>query len=212
MTRIVYLHGFASGPSSRKAAFFREKLQSAGIELETPQLEQGDFRTLSLSKQLRVVETTLGGAPVRIIGSSMGGYLAALYAASHPEVEKLVLLAPAFNFYQRWVESAGNEKMHEWQARGEIPVYHYAEGREVPIGYQLIEDAKRYEAFPRFPQPSLIFHGTQDAVVPVEYSEQVARSHPNVKLITLNSGHELTDVLGTIWDESKAFLLQAIAG
>jgi uncharacterized protein len=211
MTRVVYLHGFASSPSSRKATFFREKLQPLGIELETPQLEQGDFRNLTLSKQLRAIESALGGAPVRIVGSSMGGYLAALYAASHPEVEKLVLLAPAFNFYLRWVESLGNEKMQQWQAQGEIPVYHYAEGREVPIGYQLIEDAKRYEAFPRFSQPSLIFHGTQDAVVPVLYSEQVARSHPNVKLVTLNSGHELTDVLGTIWEESKSFLLQAIA-
>ena len=211
MTRVVYLHGFASSPSSRKATFFREKLHSRGIELETLQLEEGGFRNISLSSQLRVVESALGGWPVRIVGSSMGGYLAALYAASHPEVERLVLLAPAFNFFDRWVQSVGSQKMEEWKAQGEIPVYHYAEGREVPIGYQLVEDAKRYEAFPRFPQPCLIFHGTEDTVVPVEYSEQVARSHPNVKLVTLKSSHELTDVLGTIWDESESFLLQAVA-
>src|SRR5690349_12966289 len=99
MTRVIYLHGFASSASSRKATFFKEKLHSLGVELEIPQLEQGDFRNLTLSGQLRVVESALRGTPARILGSSMGGYLAALYAAAHPEVEKLVLLAPAFNFY-----------------------------------------------------------------------------------------------------------------
>jgi len=89
-------------------------------------------------------------------------------------------------------------------------VYHYAEDREVPIGYQLMEDARQYEAFPRFSQPTLIFHGIQDNVVPVQYSEQVARTCQNVKLVTLMSGHELTDVLGTIWNDCKDFLLQTV--
>jgi hypothetical protein len=211
MTRVLYLHGFASGPLSRKAAFFREQLGSFGIELETPELAEGNFRDLTLSKQLKVIDRVVGGSAVRIIGSSMGGYLGALYAASHGQVEKLVLLAPAFNFYDRWTSSLGTEKLREWQEKGEIPVYHYAEGREVPIGYQLIEDARQYEPFPEFSQPCLIFHGIQDTVVPVNYSKQMARARQNVKLVLLDSGHELTDVLGTIWQESKAFLLQTIA-
>lgn len=211
MTRVIYLHGFASGPLSRKAAFFRDQLASFGIELETPELAEGNFRELTLSQQLRVVERVVRGESVQIIGSSMGGYIAALYAASHPEVEKLVLLAPAFNFHERWTSSLGVEKLREWREKGEIPVYHYAKGRDVPIGYQLIEDARQYEPFPEFSQPCLIFHGIQDTVVPVNYSEQMARARQNVRLVLLDSGHELTDVLGTIWRESKAFLLQTIA-
>ena len=210
MTRLVYLHGFASSPYSRKASFLREKLAPFGIDLETPELEERDFKHLTLTRQLTVVERAVGNAPVHIIGSSMGGYLAALYAASHPSVARLVLLAPAFNFYARWIESLGSEKMSEWQANGELAVYHYAEDREVPIGYQLMEDARQYEAFPRFSQPTLIFHGIQDNVVPVQYSEQVARTCQNVKLVTLMSGHELTDVLGTIWNDCKDFLLQTV--
>ena len=31
----------------------------------------------------------------------MGGYLAALYASRHPEIDRMVLLAPAFGFGTR---------------------------------------------------------------------------------------------------------------
>ncbi len=179
--------------------------------MEVPDLAENDFRNLTLTAQLRVLERTARGERVTLIGSSMGGYLAALYAETHSEVEKLLLLAPAFNFYNRWAEEMGQKKMDRWREQGEISVYHYAKGREVPLGYQLAEDARQYEAFPKFQQPCLIFHGTQDDVVPVQYSEQVAATYPNVKLKTLESGHELTDVLGTIWEESEVFLLQTIA-
>ncbi len=107
MSRIIYLHGFASGPSSKKARFFSQQFAQLGMGLEIPDLAQGDFARLTISGQLGVIERVSRGEPVSLIGSSMGGYLAALYAARHPEVEKLVLLAPAFSFLTRWPETLG---------------------------------------------------------------------------------------------------------
>src|SRR5271169_4437624 len=99
MSRFVYLHGFASSPSSRKARFFAERFRELGIGLEIPDLAQGNFRNLTLTAQLNLIAQVSRDEPVSLIGSSMGGYLAALYAARHPgNVEKLVLLAPAFSF------------------------------------------------------------------------------------------------------------------
>jgi uncharacterized protein len=89
------------------------------------------------------------------------------------------------------------------EKNGTMPVFHYAEGREAPIGYRLMEDARRYEPFPTFQQPALIFHGTQDRVVPVQYSLTFAQAHENVRLVRLESGHELTDVLDEIWQDAK---------
>jgi hypothetical protein len=170
----------------------------------------GDFRNLTLTGQLRLVESEARGEPVFLIGSSMGGYLAALYAAEHPEVAGLILLAPAIRFHARWAETLGPERLAEWKAAGELPVYHYGEGREVPLGYQFIEDAKLYEDFPRFEQPCLLFHGSNDTVVPIQYSEEFARQNGNVEFVRLQSGHELTDVLGTIWAQAGPKLLSAI--
>src|ERR1700691_4425053 len=125
MSRFVYLHGFASSPSSRKARFFEERFRELGIGLEIPDLAEGNFRDLTLSAQLHVVERLCGDEPVALIGSSMGGYLAALYAARHPEVKKLVLLAPAFSFASRWPEELGESKMEEWRRSGTLEVFHY---------------------------------------------------------------------------------------
>ena len=41
--KTIYLHGFASGPSSRKAQFFREKYEERGLRLEIPEMDEGDF-------------------------------------------------------------------------------------------------------------------------------------------------------------------------
>jgi pimeloyl-ACP methyl ester carboxylesterase len=96
MNRVVYLHGFASSPQSTKARFFGDRFAELGVGFEVPDLAAGDLEHLTISGQLRVIEQACRGEAVMLMGSSMGGYLAALYAAKHPEVTKLVLMAPAF--------------------------------------------------------------------------------------------------------------------
>jgi pimeloyl-ACP methyl ester carboxylesterase len=209
--RVLYLHGFASGPGSRKARFFASKLHEIGFPIEIPDLVQGRFENLTITGQLLFLEQLALGKPAILIGSSLGGYLAALYAARHPEIDRLILLAPAFGFYQLWVQELGPERLARWQASGTIPVFHYGEGREMPIGYQLLEDASQFEPFPDVSQPVLILHGNQDPIVPVQQSLAFVRSHPNARLVQLESGHELTDVLESVWRESESFLLKEMA-
>jgi uncharacterized protein len=205
--RILFLHGFASSPNSRKARFFGEKLATEGLALEVLDLAQGDFAGLTLSGQLGVVERAADGEAVVLIGSSMGGYLAALYAARHAEVSALILMAPAFGFHRLWEKEVGPEKLAEWREKGTIRVFHYGEGAEMDLKYGLMRDAAKYEEYPEVSAPCLVFHGLQDPVVPVAASETFARGRSNVRLIEVESGHELMDVLDEIWEESKPFLL-----
>jgi uncharacterized protein len=206
MSRFVYLHGFASSPSSRKARFFEERFHELGIGLEIPDLAEGNFRNLTLSAQLNVLKRVCRDEPVALIGSSMGGYLAALYAARHAEVSKLVLLAPAFSFASRWPETLGEEVMEQWKRTDTLRVFHYSEDREVELGYQLIEDSLQYEAYPDVPQSTLIFQGRFDTVVPPEYAETFAARRPNASLRILDSDHDLVNVLDEMWRETEEFL------
>lgn len=209
MSRVIYLHGFASGPSSKKARFLASCFAELGIGLEIPDLAANDFKHLTVSGQLRVVERLSAGQPVTLIGSSMGAYVAALYAARHAEVEKLVLLAPAFSFLNRWPETLGAGVMEEWSRTGVLKVFHYGEGRTMDLGYQLIEDAAQYEPYPAVTQPTLIFHGKNDTTVPASLSIAFVERHPQVKLRLLESDHELINVLDDIWIETERFLFGA---
>jgi pimeloyl-ACP methyl ester carboxylesterase len=205
--RIVYLHGFASSPLSSKARFFGEQFQAMGVPFTAPELDEGSFERLTISGQLRVVEKAVGDGPVVMMGSSMGGYLAALFAARHVEqVEKLVLLAPAFQFPTRWRARYSVEELERWKEQRKIPFFHYGYKEERGLGYQIVEDASGYEDEPAFVQPALVLHGRRDEVVPVEASKVFAQGHPNVTLRVVESGHELTDVLEQLWSETASFL------
>jgi uncharacterized protein len=206
MIRVLYLHGFASGPSSSKARYFRERLQAGAISVEIPDLAEDDFEHLTITGQLGVVERLAAHAPVSLMGSSMGGYLAALYAARHPEVARVVLLAPAFDFASRWAERLGAEQVARWRHTGSMDVFHYGENRNCRLNYRLLEDAAQYESYPDFHQPALIFHGAKDDVVPAAFSKQFAATHPNARLELLDSGHELLDVLDYIGPKVLDFL------
>ena len=179
--RYIYLHGFASAPTSRKAQFFREKFASKGIDVRIPALDEGDFTALTVGAQLKVVEREAAGASdVVLMGSSLGGYLSALYAARNPDqVSKLVLLAPAFGFPRRWQEGMGGERIAKWKEAGTVQMFHYGTGSMRPISYRLIEEAQAYEDYPEVSQPTLILQGTDDEVVPPRYSEEFVRRHPD---------------------------------
>jgi uncharacterized protein len=204
--RIVYLHGFASSPNSTKARFFRERFRKAGVEMQVPALDRGDFTHLTITSQLEAVEEAVAARPAVLMGSSLGGYLASLFASTHSEVEKLILLAPALGFPRRWRERYGQEEMDLWKQRGVWPVFHYGAGHNLPLSYQIVDDSLRYEPEPQFSQPALIFHGARDPVVPVDSSREYAARHPNVVLRVLDSGHELTDVVEEMWSGIRAFL------
>ena len=206
MNRILYLHGFASSPASSKAQFFAAHLRAAGVQIDIPDLAAGDFEHLTISGQLHVIERAAAGDPVALIGSSLGGYLAALYAARHPNVSRVVLLAPAFGFAGRWAEHLGASAVDAWRATGAIEVFHYGENRQRRLSYTLMEDGLAYEDYPDFRQPALIFHGAQDGVVPARYSSQFAATHPNARLEVLDSGHELLNVLDYMAPKVRAFL------
>jgi uncharacterized protein len=203
--RIVYLHGFASGPQSNKAQFFRSRFEELGVPFEIPQLDQGNFETLTVSGQLAVIDRAVRGERVTLMGSSLGGYLAALYASRHANIENMVLLAPAFQFPSRWRQRYGPE-LEEWGRTGTKLFYHYAFKEERPLGYRFVEDAVQYEDQPDAAQPVLILHGTRDEVVPPEVSLDFARRHPHATVRLLESGHELTDVWDALWNETAAFL------
>jgi hypothetical protein len=76
---VFYLHGFASSSKSTKAAYLAGKLRPYGIPLHTPDFNEPDFSTLTVTRMVEQVTaaiSVLPEGPVVLIGSSLGGFVA----------------------------------------------------------------------------------------------------------------------------------------
>jgi pimeloyl-ACP methyl ester carboxylesterase len=206
---LLYLHGFASGPSSHKARVLSERFAAIGVGMEIPDLTPGDdgFERSSPSSMLAVAEATLarGDPPHAIIGSSLGGYLAALAASRDPSIERLVLMAPAFRLFERWEQRLTPEELASWRRDG-LETMHFASNRRRRIDWQFFEDARRQPAFPAVRVPALCIAGTRDDTVPLADVEAFVARTPTARLMPVEDGHDLAASLDRIFEESRTFL------
>ncbi|MET0165353.1 MAG: YqiA/YcfP family alpha/beta fold hydrolase [Vicinamibacterales bacterium] len=211
MIHVIYLHGFASSAQSSKAAFFRTRLAAHGVQVVTPDFNEPDFSTLTVTRMLQQVQdaiSSLPTGPVALVGSSLGGFVAVNAAVRHPErIERLVLLAPALDFDGNRLRDLGDRGVDEWQRTNRLDVFHYGFGRLMPVHYGLYEDAARYDAFDaRVDLPVQVFQGLRDASVDPESVRRWSAVRPNVELHLLDDDHQLHASLETIWTESARFL------
>jgi uncharacterized protein len=206
---LLYLHGFASGPSSHKARVLSGRFAEAGVRMEVPDLTPGaeGFERSSPSSMLAVAEAILARAapPHAVIGSSLGGYLAAVAAARDPSIERLVLLAPAFRLFERWSARLAPEDLAGWRADG-LETMHYATNRPRRIGWQFFEDARGFPAFPEVRVPTLCIAGARDETVPLADVEAFVARTPTARLVAVDDAHDLAASLDLIFTEARSFL------
>jgi hypothetical protein len=207
----VYLHGFASGPRSQKAQYLRSQFHHQGRTLQIPDLNQNDFAHLTLTRQIQQgYQLIQGDAPSILIGSSLGGLTAAWVAEqAHHRLQKLILLAPAFQFLNQWLPRLSPSQLEQWQTTGWLSLYHYAQQCSQPLHYNFLADARQYdEACLQRPIPTLILHGQRDDVIDIEVSRTYAQTRPWVTLQALETDHAMTDVKEQIWQAIYRFCLR----
>jgi pimeloyl-ACP methyl ester carboxylesterase len=197
----LYLHGLGALRSGEKSSSLLAHAGSCGRAcLRIDQRGHGDSSgrlghvTISelIGDVLRVLDHT---GPRLVVGSSLGGLVAAFAAAARPDlVPALCLLAPAFGFV------AGLE--HRLDAQGRLWT---SEGVGFEVAPRVLADARRLDerTLPgRLPMPLLIVHGTADAIVPASASERFHAAIPHAaKELWLVPGgdHRLVTVAADVW-------------
>jgi len=142
--RFVWLHGFASAPTSTKARYVQERLARRGQTLEVPDLNEPAFRDLTVTRMLDQLAKISGQDRLVLFGSSLGGYAAATYAARHPDqIAAAVLLAPAFDLARRWEERMPRADLRRWRREGVFAFDHYAHGRKEELSIEFLGDAAK---------------------------------------------------------------------
>ena len=137
-------------------------------------------------------EQELKGRDIVLVGFSMGGVIAAYLAATSPNVKKLILLAPAFQYLNMdAITSMITKSAASWfssdarlaQNEIAIPKSFYSAFTEV------IKQCKPYIA--RVNCPVLLLHGDEDEVISMKSSIYAYDRipHKQKKLIMFHGGH-----------------------
>lgn len=209
---VVYLHGFASSPSSIKAQQFEKSFVQCGARVLTPDLNVPSFRELTIAAQIDLAEAKvqeLGGVnPIVLVGSSMGGLVACLLSNRIRNIACMILMAPGFGIARRWKEFVSEDEYARWKETGAHLFFHHSENKQLPLGYQFAVDLEsRSTDDLTIDVPCLVFHGQNDTTVPVQESMNFKANNPDlVELKILNDDHQLVSSLNYIIEESFIFL------
>ena len=219
-TLVIYVHGFSSHQKGEKVLFFRERFNESGwaflaFDHRGHGNSSGTMAELTVTRNLADLDAILLSQGARykkriLIGSSMGGQTAALYAARHPDrITANLLIAPGFRFLQNRMRDLGPEGLKALQTKGEMTIKN--EGVELTISRALLEEAKQYPVenlLADYKTPTLIIHGTEDDAVPFEDSVafiQKSAARPLELLLIAGGDHRLTDHKETLFLAMQIF-------
>lgn len=222
----AYCHGFLSSEQSKKGQFLRDVLSRRyGVNLHLLNLNANpeDLSSISFESGFRALDSlwksnaeTKKPFQLVLIGSSLGGQIAASYAALHPDrVKRLVLLCPAVNtrdVISHWVESKFPNGVQLWREKGflRFPHPHFQEPVPVPVSF--LDQCDTLPPYPIYKCPTLIFHGRLDDVVHVDEVSIFLKKCPEqaalTTLIMVEDDHELTrhETLWSMEAEMREFL------
>lgn len=200
----AYLHGFASGPLTKKGQRLREALD---VPLRLPDLNAPSFAELSqqaMLDRLDALDAEVGDDDGwALIGSSLGGWLTARWSELRPgRVARALLLCPAFDIAGRWPSILPDGAMERWR-EGDL-VLPDGSGTPTRLHYRFYEESTEQPAFPVIACPTRIVHGTRDQSVPVDSSRRYAAAHDHVALIEVDDGHDLLASMDVIEREARA--------
>lgn len=140
-----------------------------------------------------------------LLGGSQGGMVSAMAAEERAEdIKGMVLLFPAFCIPDNWNDT--NYPVDRYPTPESIPESFDFWGVELGRNFVLtLRDLDIYANMADFQKPVLILHGTNDAIVPISYSQRAAETYPNAELVTYKGeGHGFTS--GTMRDVEERLL------
>jgi esterase/lipase len=170
-------------------------LEAFGNNSYTKQLYEVDCVVNWVCDENNIHYKAIDKNDICLIGHSMGGGIATLYAAKDARIKKLITWAGISECKTPWTNWS-EEKIQAWKRSG---VEYYLNGRtkqNMPLYYQLYQDyldnaaALNIETAMRsLTITVLICHGSLDTAVPIEKAHDLHNWQPSSILFTVDSDH-----------------------
>jgi pimeloyl-ACP methyl ester carboxylesterase len=108
------------------------------------------------------------GPPITIVGNSFGGWIAWMTAQECPAVEKLILIAPAFDAIGVRAREISADRRKRWHDTGWMPWDDDPVHKDWPLSWKWVEESDAYWSR-RFDQvrrvKTTLLHGLQDRTI-----------------------------------------------
>ena len=216
----ILCHGMESNKESEKLVTLGRALAQKGVlalrfDFACAGESNGKFEEITYSGEVQDLKAAFNhirrypARKIGILGSSMGGTVALLFAAEEPRVANLVTIAAPFHPEKITDKLLTREEVENWRRLGHI-LYH---GRRINVS--LLDDLKKIDvpgAAKKISCPALILHGDADETVPVEEAHELFVQLQGAKKIRILKGadHRLSDpnLLATALEEILAWMTQ----
>ncbi len=195
----IFCHGLYSSKDAYKIVNMAEYIVKAGYDLLTFDFScagesGGDFKELSVLQEVEDLRAAVdflisrGINAFHLIGSSMGGVVAAIFSAErHSLLKSLSLIATPAKLPGLLDKILPVEKIPFLSDEGSTEV----EG--IPVGNRFFKEALHIDMEARLGSirvPTLILHGIKDALVDVSNAEYMSRMIQSEKSIFIIEGGE----------------------
>ena len=182
--QILFITGFLSKRWGNKSKALAQWCEEKGwgfccYDVRGYGESEGTFTDYTLSDWIAdaqaVLELIKSGPSITIVGNSLGGWIAWLMAQECQDIERLVLIAPAFNMMGVRAKSIDAERQQAWHRAGWMPWDDEPGHRDFPLAWKWVEESEAYwkTSFDRLrPVSTAILHGQQDRVILPQGSSQ----------------------------------------
>ncbi|MBT3814919.1 alpha/beta hydrolase [Candidatus Woesearchaeota archaeon] len=225
---VILVHGYSSNKEGKTTSDMAKELTTRGmnsfrIDLDGCGESEGYFAEQTVTSMaddivsaIKFVES-LGYENIDLMGASGGAISSMVAVLQCPQIRKLALKSPTFDYVEQRRKSYGEEKIKKWKEKGHLMI-EKSRGT-LRVDYSFFEDAHNhimYDKVKNISCPVLMIHGDADEVVDIKQSKKAVNNFPNVKLIIfhganhnlgLDGDRSLSNKLFADWLEGKELIV-----